>query len=347
MVQVIDSRQKFMTINPHDTDRLLAEALPEGVVILDKDGYLVWWNQIASYLLLLNDKQHQESHVDTIFHKALFKRLKKQDTIQISAPRGASVILQVRLRPYAESQHLLIIQDITLTRRLESMRQDFIANVSHELRTPLTVFHGYLELLKDGSMDISGPQFSGVIDQMTGQANRMMQLVEDLLLLSRLESVEPDHDAYQIVAVASLARDICRDAQSLSGEKQHQFVLELDESLMLSGDTKELRSAFSNLVYNAVHYTPEQGVITVRWYEEGHVSYFEVVDTGIGIADKDISRITQRFYRVDKGRSSAAGGTGLGLAIVKHVLLRHRGDLEIESKLGKGSVFRCSFVGSR
>lgn len=329
-----------MTISkPHDL--LLAQALPEGIIILDYHGKLIWWNDVALQLLTLLETD-RERHLDRVLHKKLFARLKSADSLQVKLPNLPDIFLQMRLRPYWDNQHVLIIQDVTLTQKLESMRKEFIANVSHELRTPLTVFHGYVELLKESS-DIPPKQLVEIIKHMDGEANRMRQLVEDLLLLSRLESIEPDPLQVKEIQVASLLTAICDDARSLSGKKHHDFMLELDERLTFRGDLKELRSAFSNLIYNAVHYTPDHGTITIRWYRKRGVKYMEVQDTGIGIAEKHIPRLTERFYRVDKARSSQAGGTGLGLAIVKHVLLRHHGDLTIESKLGKGSLFRCVF----
>ena len=340
MVRVIGFRRN-MTIKNKQHDLLLAQALPEGIIVLDQQGKLIWWNDVALQLLTLTEKD-RERHLDRVLHKKILLRLKSEDSLQVKLPNLAGTLLQMRLRPYWDHQHVLIIQDITLTQKLESMRKEFIANVSHELRTPLTVFHGYVELLKEAP-EIPTKQLIEIIKHMESEANRMRQLVEDLLLLSRLESVDPDPLQVTDIDVATLLKTICDDAKSLSGKKHHTFVLELDDELMFKGDQKELRSAFSNLVYNAVHYTPDHGTITIRWYKKKNTKYMEVQDTGIGIAEKHIPRLTERFYRVDKARSSQAGGTGLGLAIVKHVLLRHHGDLEIESKLGKGSLFRCVF----
>ncbi len=233
--------------------------------------------------------------------------------------------------------------DIAREKRLESMRQDFIANVSHELRTPLTVFRGYIELLKKHTQ-LPGDRIDDIVKHMDGQSQRMERLVEDLLLLSRLESIEPDKEQHQRVHVASLLRDICHDAQSLSGKQQHEFIVNLDEDLWLQGCLEELRSAFSNIIYNAVHYTPEKGTITISCFVDQQGSHIAVKDTGVGIAEKHIPRITQRFYRVDKSRASRGiASTGLGLAIVKHVLLRHDGQLIIESDVEKGSSFECFF----
>ncbi len=335
-------QKKIMTGKPTHTDQLLAEALPEGIIFLDKAGHVLWCNAMVCSLLGLKD-QYLNKHIDRVLHKKVLAQLKKDNAIEIVLPSNPNSYMHLNLRSYDDDQWLVIVRDVTLTHKLESMRKDFVANVSHELRTPLTVFQGYLELLKD-NVDLDKEQLSEIVMHMDSQASRMHHLVEDLLLLSRLESVEPDMERHQTVPVASMLRNICDDAISLSGKRQHEFVLELDESLTLNADPAELRSAFSNLVYNAVNYTPAGGVITIRWYRRENIIYMEVEDTGIGIERKHLSRITQRFYRVDKARSSAAGGTGLGLALVKHVLLRHYGDLEIESELGKGSLFRCVFT---
>lgn len=342
MVLAIDSQKKKMTDNESHNDQLLAEALPDGIVFLDTKGFIVGCNTIAKNLLGFEVNQHLQKHIDDVLDKKLFDRLNEAHSLEVTLSHQPNQYLLMSLRPYAGDQFLLTIRDVTLTHNLESTRKVFVANVSHELRTPLTVFQGYLELMKD-SADLNQAQLTEIIEHMDSQATRMHQLVEDLLLLSRLESVEPDPERHQAVPVASMLRNIRDDAASLSGKKQHLFQLEIDEALTLDADPEELRSAFSNLVYNAVNYTPAGGTIIIRWYAKGKMKYMEVEDTGIGIDAKHIPRITQRFYRVDKARSSAAGGTGLGLALVKHVLLRHHGDLEIESTLGKGSLFRCIF----
>jgi two-component system phosphate regulon sensor histidine kinase PhoR len=222
------------------------------------------------------------------------------------------------------------------------MRSDFVANVSHELRTPLTVISGYLENMMDGEK-LSRERRVDCLQQMQGQAQRMTRLVEDLLMLSRLED-EEKITVRDPVAVPAILSSLLEDARVLSGERHHQLVLECDDALWLRGSEKELSSAFSNLVFNAVQYTPEGGHINVRWYRDGERVCFEVQDDGIGIPQQHLHRLTERFYRVDTGRSREYGGTGLGLAIVKHVLDRHAARLEIESQPGKGSTFRCVFA---
>ncbi|MDO8954117.1 MAG: ATP-binding protein [Gammaproteobacteria bacterium] len=224
--------------------------------------------------------------------------------------------------------------------RIHRMRQDFVANVSHELRTPLTVIHGYLEILLS-SFKNTEPRLYEILGKVFEQTERMEHLVSDLLLLSKLESEEPIAKKESCKA-PQLIDKIIHDAEGLSQGK-HRIVSSIDQDLDIVGEASELRSAFSNLVMNAIHYTPAGGEISIGWYADKKAVYFEVKDNGIGIPAKDIPRLTERFYRVDKGRSRQSGGTGLGLAIAKHVLIRHEAILEIHSELGKGSSFIAVF----
>ncbi len=226
---------------------------------------------------------------------------------------------------------------------LERMRQDFVANVSHELRTPLTVIHGYLELLLDSSGNKNPKQLKTIFEEMNQQTTRMENLVENLLLLSRLENEQDTLKDAKAVDVKKILSSIVQEAKQLSGKSEHKIQLSADPTLKLRGIEDELRSLFSNIIFNAIKYTPAHGSINIEWFEKNHKAYFVVRDTGIGIAAKDIPRLTERFYRVDKARSRASGGTGLGLAIAKHVLMRHQGEFEIKSSLGKGSTFSCVF----
>ncbi|MCD6039549.1 MAG: phoR [Gammaproteobacteria bacterium] len=225
---------------------------------------------------------------------------------------------------------------------LERMRQDFVANVSHELRTPLTVMHGYLESLLSQNRDETQP-WKKIFTQMQQQTIRMENLIEDLLLLSRLESQDDENAISEAVDVTSLLKAICHDAEEFSAEAKHHIKIQADTKLFLLGNSSELRSLFSNIIFNAVKYTPPDGHIDIQWHYVDKKSHFSVCDTGIGIAKEHIPRITERFYRVDPARSRASGGTGLGLAIAKHVLLRHQATLTIESELNKGSQFTCVF----
>lgn len=330
-----------------NNEYILAEAMPHGIVILQADGEIKWWNHIASDLInfkKINCKiKTKRKYITDIISKAIYQKLLNNENekgLEIQSPWQQDQYLSILLRPYKNNQTLLIIQDITHTHILEKMRQDFIANVSHELGTPLTVFHGYLEIMQNYAV-IEKEQYAEMLQHMVEQSQRMESLVKDLLLLARLESNEPDMNQHQQVDIALMLSKICDDAKLLSGKKQHHFSLHLDKNLQLIGQADELRSAFSNLIYNAVHYTPAHGKIDIHWYQDKTGKHVKIIDTGIGIPEKYLPRITQRFYRVDKSRSK--GGTGLGLAIVKHVLLRHGGQLNITSKVNKGSTFCCTF----
>lgn len=325
------------------TERLFAEAMPEGIVVLDEKNHIQWWNQRAQALLLLGD-DHNREITEIIKDENLIKILQKKSTeqLEMDSPFRPEIRLNLKLHPYLDGKQLLIVQDITAHYRIQAMRQDFVANVSHELRTPITVFRGYLELL-ESQEQFDREQFKEVLEHMSSQSQRMERLVQDLLLLSTLESEVPHAKINQEIVVADMLQDIITDAKTLSGSDQHQFTLEADQQLTLMGRFDEIRSAFSNIIYNAVRYTPANGKIDIRWYQDQNGKHMQVTDTGIGIAEKYIPLLTQRFYRVDKARLSGKGGTGLGLAIVKHVLLRHGGKLSIESRLNNGSTFRCSF----
>jgi two-component system phosphate regulon sensor histidine kinase PhoR len=224
---------------------------------------------------------------------------------------------------------------------LERMRQDFVANVSHELRTPLTVIHGYLETLID-EKNIDNLH-KKIFIQMQQQTLRMENLVENLLLLSHLESDEHEVEIKKPVNIANLLHLILQEAKILSGDFNHTLTLDSAADLILLSRTEDLRSLFSNIIFNAIKYTPAGGQINIKCYKENNHIIFQVKDTGIGIAPEHIPRLTERFYRVDPARSRESGGTGLGLAIVKHILIRHNAELKIKSECGKGSIFTCFF----
>jgi two-component system phosphate regulon sensor histidine kinase PhoR len=239
----------------------------------------------------------------------------------------------------------MLVEDITQARRLEQMRRDFVANVSHELRTPLTVINGYLETFIDSGDDCCLP-WRQPMRRMHEQTERMLHLIEDLLILSRLETEgaqRPEHP----VPVPELLHSVAEDALGLSGQRGHKIRVEADSELWLRGSEPELRSAFSNLIFNAVRHTPDRGEIVIRWYANEAGLHLEVEDDGEGIPATHIPRLTERFYRVDRGRARSHGGTGLGLAIVKHVLNRHEGRLRINSQVGVGSIFSCDFPAQR
>jgi two-component system phosphate regulon sensor histidine kinase PhoR len=254
-------------------------------------------------------------------------------------------VLEVRVTPYAASQLMMVVRDVTLIKQLEEMRRDFIANVSHELRTPLTVMSGYLEMF-DPDMAPPPAMWGKAQQTMLEQCKRMASLVEQLLALARIEnSDKPDFE--EEVDISDMLMNIYREAEQLNQEKHHSIELNVDESINIIGKEQELRSAFSNLVFNAIRYTPEGGEIIITWRKNGRGVEFSVEDNGDGIAPEHIHRLTERFYRVDQARSRDTGGSGLGLAITKHVLSRHDSHLNISSKVGEGSVFSFSFSNER
>jgi two-component system phosphate regulon sensor histidine kinase PhoR len=260
-------------------------------------------------------------------------------TLDIQCPVDDNISLQVSAVRFRKNQRLLILQDITDVKNLERIRQDLVANVSHELRTPLTVLLGYLEILKTQPED-PNPE---AIDRMYLQARQMHELLEDLLELSRLE--DPDNQKFEgaeEVDIPALLTQIAEQAEDLS-QGQHKLMFKVQPGLNLRGAETDLKSAFQNLIINAVNYTPEKGKVKVTWQETDDAIVLSVTDTGVGIPHRDIPRITERFYRVGDDRNRKTGGTGLGLAIVKHVLHSHDAKLEVQSQIGKGSEFRCIF----
>ncbi|WP_370277508.1 phosphate regulon sensor histidine kinase PhoR [Pontibacterium sp.] len=318
-------------------------ALHDAVVIINDQNNLEWWNRSAERLLGFKTTTDRGKPVINLLRDPRFiryyKRNSYEDPLQLPSPVNHEIELQYQITRFGKGDRLLVARDITQMLRLEQTRQDFVANASHELRTPLTVILGYLETFLD--QDLPRPLNRGMT-QMQQQARRMQNLVSDLLLLSRLEATRQVTDEHP-VQIQSLIHNIHDAAVELARGRGHEFELDLDPQHDLLGQEVELHSAFSNLVYNAVRYTRENGKIRIRWWADKDGGHFSVTDNGIGIDAMHISRLTERFYRVDESRSSESGGTGLGLAIVKHVLSRHGGQLTIQSKKGEGSTFTCHF----
>lgn len=321
-----------------------AAALPDAVVILGLHDEIEWFNDATQNLLGLHWPQDVGQRITNLVrHPAFIEFLAANDYsggVELAAPANAEVMLAALIVPYGNERRLLVARDITHIRRLEQVRSDFVANVSHELRTPLTVINGFLETANEAAPECP-PDWQRPLQLMRQQAQRMQNIVQDLLLLSRLEMEQPSPMGN--VEVPGLLEDVVQEARLLSGARSHNIQLDADPDLGLRGNVDELRSAVSNLVFNAVQYTPEYGVIRVRWFRDAVGAHLVVSDTGMGIAEHHIPRLTERFYRVDTGRSRQSGGTGLGLAIVKHVLNRHAAQLLIESEQGKGSTFQCDF----
>jgi two-component system phosphate regulon sensor histidine kinase PhoR len=320
-------------------------AMPDATVILDAEGGIEWFNGAAQPLLGLQPGRDVGQRIVNLIRSPEFRRFlalgSPGEAMRMPSPSDEHIILSFRVVPYGKEQRLLIARDVSQQQLLEQMRRDFVANVSHELRTPLTVVGGFLETLLDGSEEYPD-HLTRSLQLMSQQTGRMSQIVEDLLLLSRLET-DSNRPPRESVAVASMLKMVEAGIAPLASEKGLQLQFECDEGLWLYGAEKELYSAFSNLITNALRYTPEGGRVMVRWYRDEQGAHFEVADTGVGIAPHHIPRLTERFYRVDVGRSRDAGGTGLGLAIVKHVLNRHNGNLRISSTINRGSTFSCNF----
>ena len=319
-------------------------ALPDGAVALDSRGRIRWFNDAASRLLGLQPAKDVGQPLLNLFRSPemveFVERADYTRTLEVSAPGNMERKLEVRLAPYGDEQTLLLAQDITERLRHERMRKDFVANVSHELRTPLTVIGGFIENLQIDET-LQQDRLERPLDLMAQQTMRMRRLVEDLLLLARLES-DSARNQNDEVDIGELLRDIADECQTISADVP-QISCDISSARRLRGDEKQLRSAVTNLAVNAVNHTPADGQVDLYWRDDGAQSLLEVKDSGEGIAPEHIPRLTERFYRVDAGRSRDSGGTGLGLAIVKHILQHHNAKLQIKSKLGEGSSFICRF----
>ena len=332
--------------------RAAAAVLPDAIVVVERNSQRVqWFNEAATPLLGLRHPRDVGRALGEALQPLaipywLAAGRHAEPMQDVPSPADATVRLNLVLLPYSEDLWLLVARDVTKLLRLEEMRRDFVANVSHELRTPLTVVHGYLEMLDADDLPAEErEQWAPLLDEMRRQSRRMTQLVEDLLTLSRLEA----HDtlAEEVVPMAGMLATLRREAEALS-QRRHQVTLDVSSQADLRGSAKELHSAFSNLVSNAVRYTPSDGRIAIRYAddEDGGVA-FSVTDSGYGIPAAHLLRVTERFYRVSTSRSRELGGTGLGLSIVKHVLGRHQARLEVDSEVGRGSRFACVFPTSR
>jgi len=319
--------------------RRTISALPEGIVLVDAQLQIEWCNPVAESHLGISLRADQGLRLTNLVRDPSFVAYLTSATFEnpltFRPLANAGVALSVQVIEFESARSIVLTRDVTQSERVDAMRRDFVANVSHELRTPLTVVKGFLETLLDAQPALDATRRHH-LQLMYEQANRMSRLIDDLLLLSRLESQEtavPDEE----VDVSQLVRELGDEARALSSGR-HTISIEA-AALGVRGSREELRSAFSNLVTNAIRYTPSGGRIWLRWRGEVDGAVFEVEDTGIGVAPEHIPRLTERFYRVDKSRSRETGGTGLGLAIVKHVLHRHDGRLDVTSQLGRGSAF--------
>ncbi|WP_425479841.1 phosphate regulon sensor histidine kinase PhoR [Dokdonella fugitiva] len=318
-----------------------AAALPDAVVALDREQRIEWFNAAAANLLGLEYPRDLGAHLHDLVRAPRFAEWLHGEAgdplADLPSPVDAERHLSLRLIRRAEDRSLLVVRDVSQLLRLEQVRRDFVANVSHELRTPLTVVHGYLDMIEPEQV----PEYESILHELRNQSRRMTQIVEDLLTLSRLEA--RDDLPRERINMRPLLLALSREAAALS-QGQHTVLVEMDDGRDLLGSTKELHSAFSNLVTNAVRYTPAGGQVTLRWQREADGgARLAVADTGHGIPAQHLPRLTERFYRVSTSRSRETGGTGLGLSIVKHVLQLHQARLEIQSAPGAGSTFSCVF----
>ena len=324
-----------------------AEAMPDGAIVLDGAGMILWMNEASGRLLGLERPRDVGRPVSSFIRNpsftGAFETEAFDEPLHIASPLQEEIQLLIRIVPYGGSRRLMLVRDVTRLYYLEQMRKDFVANVSHELRSPLTVIAGYIETFEDdGHLPAA---LRRPVSRMSQQVSRMCRIVEDLLRLSRLEAT-PGAAPAEPIDVARMLAMIAGDARALS-EGAHHVSHEADQELSLLGDWSELYSAFSNVVFNAVQYTPAGGTIRLEWASDGKGARLDVVDSGEGIEAHHLPRLAERFYRVDKARSHEMGGTGLGLAIVKHVLVRHDAWLDIESRSGEGSRFSCRFPARR
>lgn len=324
------------------------QASPNGVVMLNEDDQVEWCNAIAEEHFGLNAKRDLMQRITHILRKPTFVqyivRQNYRDPVRLtSMGKFEQFTLDVQIFPYGDKQKLILSQDVSQVEKTDAMRRDFVANVSHELKTPLTVLTGFLETLTE--LDLSKEDQRRYLDLMATQAGQMKTLVEDLLTLAKLEG-NPEPPVSQVVNMSDMMAQLKLEAEGLSKGK-HTFKFELSSNKNITGDELELHSAFGNLLSNAVRYTPEGGAITVTWKDVGENTELMVSDTGQGIAAEHIPRLTERFYRVDRSRSRDTGGTGLGMAIVNHVIIRHQGELKIQSTVGVGSQFSLAFPKQR
>ncbi len=320
-------------------------ALPDAVVVLSAYDEISWFNHAAQSMLGFKKSDKGQRLPNLIRTPSFISFLNKKDpntVLSIKSPANDLITLQVKIVNFDRNAYLLVAHDITYLKNIERMRKDFVDNISHELRTPLTVLKGYLETLEDMPEEHS-PLVAHAFQQMNLQTNRLQSLVNDLLLLANLETQKIE---IQCVEIAPLLQQICHESGAIE-QLNNRIELFLDTNTNLLGNEQELRSAFSNLIVNAIKYSPKDSIITVRWYQSENIVILDVIDQGEGIPALEIPKITERFYRVNVQRSSEKRGTGLGLAIVKHVLARHEAQLVINSELGKGSCFQCIFPRKR
>lgn len=322
-----------------------AEALPDAALVLSNDFIIEWGNKKAQQLLGIRTPGDVGQRIDNLIRFPKFALQINEGSIDapinIPSPLDGEIQLEIRLMPYGIDQILFLARDVSKVHRLEEMRRDFVANVSHELKTPLTVVRGYIEMIQTTEHALD-PHWKNAFDTIESQVTRMDRLVEQLLTLSRVE-IHTDQDTKQRIDMPKLVHQLVEDASWLNQQKQHKISLDISSDLCIRGIDTEIKSACSNLISNAISYTPNNGEIDIVWQNYGDKVRFAVKDNGPGIKPEHVNRLTERFYRVDKSRSRNTGGSGLGLAIVKHVLQHHNAELVINSQWGAGTEFSIIF----
>jgi two-component system phosphate regulon sensor histidine kinase PhoR len=358
--RMLRQQEKLVSVHEKRLQDFLSaiQASPNGVILLDEEARIEWCNETAASHLGLDSLKDRMQHIAHLVRDPVFARYFAQavhGSEVVIEGRGSSLVnaqkLSVHLHAYGEGRMLLLTRDITAVAQADAMRRDFVANVSHEIRTPLTVLSGFIETLQ--SLPLDRQQTQNYLQHMSVQSDRMQSLVADLLTLSQLEGSQPP-GLHEQVSLTWLMSQVLMDSTALSegmankfGGPAHHLVMEPVPDVQLLGSRSELMSAVSNLVTNAVRYTPLGGLIELTWSNKPEGWVFAVKDSGPGIAAEHLPRLTERFYRVDRSRSRETGGTGLGLAIAKHVMQRHGGELRIESELGRGSTFQLTFPHTR
>ncbi|CAA6811602.1 MAG: Phosphate regulon sensor protein PhoR (SphS) (EC [uncultured Thiotrichaceae bacterium] len=327
----------------------IIKSLPYATVVLNGNNEIDWANKASMQLLRLDLKKDRGQRIDNLIRMPEVQRLLtkySEKEIEINSPYNEQIKLSLQLIPVHSDLKLLIARDISEQVRLQQMRKNFIANASHELRTPLTVIAGYLEIIQD---DASLPEhLEPAVTSAAEQSARMQMIIEDLLTLSRLENVGLSKNQDQVLSVASIINSICNSEAQLISNDTHKIILDTDPDLNLKGVEVDITSVCVNLIHNAIRHTPVGTEVHVTWKQLAtNEACFIVRDTGNGIPAEHIPRLTERFYRVDQGRSKGKGGTGLGMAIVLHIVQLHEASLLINSTVGEGTTFTVFFPAIR
>ncbi len=342
-----DKRKRRMTKLLQQFQSIITN-LPYATIVLNDNNEIEWANKISVDLLNIDIKKDRGHRIDNLirvpeFYKILTKNSPKK--IEISLPQSSGRQLVLQLIPVQTDLKLLLARDISERVNVLQMRKNFIANASHELRTPLTVIAGYLEMMQDEKLP---KQLKQAVLSAADQSTRMQLIIEDLLTLSRLENSELNDKSTTVIDMPSLVASICKDEMTLISNNTHTLETDIDNSLKIKGIEAEIISVCSNLIHNSLRHTKDGTNVIVKWQKQpSGEACLTVADNGQGIPEEHIAHLTERFYRVDKGRSCDNGGTGLGLAIVQHIIQRHGGTLDIESTVGKGSTFTACFPNER